>query len=117
MSSSSLVRNASLVISALCLTITLTACSQEPIDGVVIDKRIREAYDYTYYQPIYVTQCSGNPMVCTSVWNGITIPITTHYPECRELVVQTEKKKREKCVDSITYERVQIGQHYREPDR
>lgn len=51
------------VILALML-LTLAACSDPPKSGYVVQKAYDDPDEWDYWQPTYITICSGNPIMC-----------------------------------------------------
>lgn len=99
-----------LVVAAL----ILAACggAEAPKSGKVLDKTFTPAWVETGFIPI----CVGNPVICTPM------PYTTHHPDRWHLFLENCDKQKENgeplCfkgyreVDSGTYERMLVGDHY-----
>lgn len=100
----------------LMFAVALTACSSDPVEGEVVNKGIRPASVYIYYQPIYSTSCSGSGSyrTCHQIQIG-SIPQDMSRPECPQLKVRNSKGKiKEVCISMPEFENTYIGQHYKE---
>lgn len=87
------------------LAVALSACGG-PASGRVISKGHHDPYTS------FITQClpmGSNP--CGSI---ILLPIDE--PECWELRLQDQDDSGSVCVDSQSWARIAVGDHYRAPD-
>ena len=104
------------LLAVLMCVAALAACSSDPVEGEVVNKGIRPASVYIYYQPIYSTTCSGSGSyrMCHQIQIG-SIPIDMSRPECPQLKVRNSKGKiKEVCISMHEFEGTYIGQHYKE---
>lgn len=102
------------------LLLVLAGCGG-PKEGYVVSKRVNPPMDWIWLMPTYSTRCysTGGKYGGTSCSTYQTggIPVPQHRDECPELTLKPDPAKKDTktlCVDHQTYDRVNIGDFYKE---
>lgn len=96
----------------LLAALAIVACGG-PTSGDIVEKKYREPYTYTAFHSQYSGQtCSGIGTSRTCSSNYIQIPYIAVEPEHYRLKLRNGEDEGWVTVDSVTWHRVEVGQHY-----
>lgn len=101
------------------MALLLAACTSPITHGIVRAKAHHDAYDSTWYMPIYRTDCQtySGQTTCTQVLSYM-LPVTDHHAEQWLLTVeQCEQECRTGDVEvtAAVWERTRVGDNWERP--